>query len=95
MSLMNGVFQEYLDKFVQVLIDDILIYSRMTEEHDENLCLVLQCLQEHKLYGKLSKYSFYQLNIHYLGHAIFGEGIIVDPTKVEAIMEWHAPTNVP
>ena len=52
MSLMNEVFNDYLDKFVQVFIDDILIYSRMTEEHDENLRLVLQCLREHKLYGK-------------------------------------------
>jgi hypothetical protein len=51
MSLMNGVFHEYLDKFVQVFIDDILIYSRMMEEHDEHLRLVLQCLRENKLYG--------------------------------------------
>jgi hypothetical protein len=94
MSLMNGVFREYLDKFIQVFIDDILIYSRTTEEHDEHLRLVLQCLQEHKLYGKLSKCSFYQSRIHYLGHVISGEGIAVDPAKVEAIMEWPAPTNV-
>jgi hypothetical protein len=94
MSLMNGVFREYLDKFVQVFIDDILIYSRTMEEHDEHLRLVLQCLREHKLYGKLSKCSFYQSRIHYLGHVISGEGIAVDPAKVEAIMEWPAPTNV-
>jgi hypothetical protein len=94
MSLMNGVFCEYLDKFVQVFIDDILIYSRTTEEHDEHLRLVLQCLREHKLYGKLSKCSFYQSRIHYLGHVISGEGIVVDPAKVEAIMEWPAPMNV-
>jgi hypothetical protein len=95
MSLMNGVFREYLDKFIQVFIDDILIYSRMMEEHDEHLRLVLQCLRENKLYGKLSKCSFYQSKIHYLGHVISDEGIVVDPTKVEAIMEWPAPTNVP
>jgi hypothetical protein len=95
MSLMNGVFREYLDKFIQVFIDDILIYSRTMEEHDEHLCLVLQCLREHKLYGKLSKCSFYQSKIHYLGHVISGEGIAVDPAKVEAIMEWPTPTNVP
>jgi hypothetical protein len=94
MSLMNGVFREYLDKFVQVFIDDILIYSRTTEEHDKHLRLVRQCLREHKLYGKLSKFSFYQSRIHYLGHVISGEGIAVDPAKVEAIMEWPAPTNV-
>jgi hypothetical protein len=94
MSLMNGVFCEYLDKFVHVFIDDILIYSRTKEEHDEHLRLVLQCLRENKLYGKLSKCSFYQTKIHYLGHIISGEGIVVDPTKVEAIMEWPTPTNV-
>jgi hypothetical protein len=94
MSLMNGVFREYLDKFVQVFIDDILIYSRMTEEHDEHLRLVLQCLREHKLYGKLSKCSFYQSRIQYLGNVISDEGIAVDLAKVEAIMEWPAPMNV-
>jgi hypothetical protein len=94
MSLMNGVFREYLDKFVQVFIDDILISSRTTEEHDEHLHLVLQCLREHRLYGKLSKCSFYQSRIHYLGHVISDEGIVVDPAKVEAIMEWPAPMNV-
>jgi hypothetical protein len=94
MSLMNGVFRKYLDKFVQVFIDDILIYSRMMEEHDEHLRLVLQCLREHKLYGKLSKCSFYQSRIQYLGNVISGEGIAVDLAKVEAIMEWPAPMNV-
>jgi hypothetical protein len=64
------------------------------EEHDEHLRLVLQCLQGHKLYGKLSKCSFYQPRIHYLGHVISDEGIIMDPAKVEAIMEWPTPTNV-
>jgi hypothetical protein len=81
MSLMNGVFREYLDKFVEVFIDDILIYSRTMEEHDEHLRLVLQCLQENKLYGKLSKCSFYQSKIHYLGHVIYDEGIVMDLNK--------------
>jgi hypothetical protein len=67
----------------------------MMEEHDENLRLVLQCLQENKLYGKLSKFSFYQSKIHYLGHVIFDECIAVDPTNVEAIMEFPTSTNVP
>jgi hypothetical protein len=58
MSLMNGVFRKYLEKFIQVFIDDILIYSQMKEEHDEHLRLVLQCLRENKLYGKLSKCTF-------------------------------------
>jgi hypothetical protein len=95
MSLMNGVFCEYLEKFVQVFIDDILIYSQTTEEHDEHLLLVLQCLRENKLYEKLSKCSFYQSRIHYLGHVISNEGIIVDIAKLEAIMEWPKLTNVP
>jgi hypothetical protein len=95
MSLMNGVFREYLDKFVQVFFDDILIYSCIMEEHDKHLSLVLQCLQEKKLYGELSKCSFYQSKIHYLGHVISDEGIVMDPMKVEAIMEWPTLTNVP
>ena len=95
MSLMNRVFHEYLDKFIQVFIDDILIYSQMMEENYDLLCLVLQCLWEHKLYGNLSKFSFYQLNIHYLGHVISDEGIVMDLAKIKAIMEWPAPTNVP
>ena len=85
---------EYLDNFFQVFIVDILIYSRTTEEHDENFHLVLQCLREHKLFGKLSKCSFYQSKIHYLGHVISDKGISVDPARVEAIMEWPTPKNV-
>jgi hypothetical protein len=95
MSLMNEVFREYLDRFIQVFIDDILIYSRTMEEHDEHLRLVLQCLRENKLYVKLSKCSFYQSNIHYLGHVIFGEAIAVDLAKVDVIMEWPTLMNVP
>jgi hypothetical protein len=95
MRLMNGVFHEYLEKFVQVFIGDILIYSWMMEEHDEHFHFVLQCLRENKLYVKLLKLSFYQSMIHYLGHVISGEGITLDPVKVEAIMEWHMLTNVP
>jgi hypothetical protein len=77
MSLMNGVFREYLEEFIQVFNHDILIYSRTMEEHDEHSHLVLQCLREHKLFGKLSKCSFYQSNIHYLGHVISGEVIVM------------------
>jgi len=94
MSLMNRIFRDYLDKFVQVFIDDILIYSKTPEEHDKHLRIVLQCLRENQLFWKLSKCSFYQTNIHYLGHIISGDGIAVDPVKIEAIMEWPTPTNV-
>jgi hypothetical protein len=77
-----------------VFIDDILIYYRTKEEHDKHLRLVLKCLREKHLYEKLSKCSFYQSKNHYLGHVIFGEGITVDPMKVEAIMEWPTSKNV-
>jgi hypothetical protein len=92
-SLMNGVFQNYLDHFVHVFLDDILIYSKNEREHEEQLRVVLSFLRENKLYGKLSKCSFFQKEIHYLGHIISGEGISVDPEKVKAIMEWSVPKN--
>jgi hypothetical protein len=88
---MNGVFHECLDKLVEVLIYDTLIYSQTMEEHDKHLRLVLQCLREHKLREIIEMLS----RIHCLGHVISSEGIIVDPMKIEAIMEWPAPINVP
>jgi hypothetical protein len=94
MCLMNGVFRDYLDKFVIVFLDDILVYSKSEEEHEQHLRMVLQVLREHQLYAKLRKCSFYQRQIHYLGHIISEEGIAVDPEKVEAIREWSVPRNV-
>jgi hypothetical protein len=94
MCLMNGVFREYLDKFVIVFLYDILIYSKSEEEHEHHLRMVLQVLREHQLYAKLSKCSFYQKQIHYLGHIISKDGIAVDPEKIEAIREWSGPKNV-
>jgi hypothetical protein len=91
MCLMNGVFRDYLDKFVIVFLYDILVYSKLEEEHEQHLRLVLQVLRGHQLYAKLRKCSFYQRQIHYLGHIISEEGIAVDPEKVEAIREWLAP----
>jgi hypothetical protein len=85
MCLMNGIFKNYLDKFVIVFLDDILIYSKSEEEHEHHLRLVLQVLREHQLYDKLSKCSFYQKQIHYLGHIISKQGIAVDLEKIEAI----------
>jgi hypothetical protein len=76
---MNGVFREYLDKFVIVFLDDILVYSKSEEEHEHHLRMVLQVLREHQLYAKLSKCSFYQNIIHYLGHIISEEGIVSGP----------------
>jgi hypothetical protein len=84
MCLMNGIFINYLDKFVIVFLDDILIYSKYEEEHEQHLRMVLQVLREHQLYAKLSKCSFYQRQIHYLGHIISEEGIVVDPGKYKS-----------
>jgi hypothetical protein len=75
MCLMNGVFRDYLDKSVIVSLDDILVYSKSEEEHEKHLRMVLQVLREHRLYAKLSKCSFYQRQIHYLGHIISEEEI--------------------
>jgi hypothetical protein len=94
MCLMNGDFREYLDKFVIVFLDDILIYSKSKEEHEQHLRMVLQVLREHQLYAKLSKCSFYQKKIHYLGRIISKDGIAVDQEKIEAIREWSVPKNV-
>ena len=94
MSMMNKVFMEFLDKFVVVLIDDILIYSKNEEEHKEHLRLVLEKLKEHQLYAKFSKCEFWLKKVGFLGHVISAEGIAVDPSKVEAVTEWKAPTSV-
>ena len=85
---------EFLDKFVVVFIDDILIYSKNEEEHEEHLRLVLKKLREHKLYAKFSKCEFWLKEVGFLGHVVSGEGIAVDPSKVEAVTEWIAPTSV-
>jgi hypothetical protein len=81
MYLMNKVFMEYLENFVTVFIDDILIYSRSEEEHEEHLRLVLQKLQEHRLYAKLSKCEFWMQQVAFLGHVISKGGISMDPTR--------------
>jgi len=94
MCLMNSVFSKYLDKFVLVFLDDIFVYSKNEEEHEEHLRLTLQLLREHQLYAKLSKCDFYRDRIQYLGHIISEEGISMDPEKIEAIMNWPTPRNV-
>jgi hypothetical protein len=85
---------EYLDKFVVVFIDDILVYSRNEEEHEEHLRLALQKLQEHRLYAKLSKCEFWMKQVTFLGHIISKGGISVDPSKVQDVLSWNAPTSV-
>jgi hypothetical protein len=94
MYLMNMVFMEYLDKFVVVFIDDILVYSRSEEEHEEHLCLALQKLREHRLYAKLSKCEFWIKKVAFLGQVISKGGISVDPSKVQNVLSWNAPTSV-
>jgi hypothetical protein len=94
MYLMNKVFMEYLDKFVVVFIDDILVYSRSEEEHEEHLRLALQKLREHKLYAKLSKCEFWMKQVAFLGHVISKGGISLDPSKVQDILSWDVPTSV-
>ena len=79
MCLMNNVFSQYLDRFVLVFLDDILIYSKTKVEHEDHLRLVLHVLREHQLYAKLNKCDFYQSKVQYLGHVISKEGIAVDP----------------
>jgi hypothetical protein len=92
--LMNKVFVEYLDKFIVVFIDDILIFSKNEEEHDEHLRLVLQKLRENQLYVKLSKYEFWLKEVLFLGHIISEGGISMDPSKVKSVLSWSTPQNV-
>jgi hypothetical protein len=87
MYLMNSVFMMELDKFVVVFIDDILIYPKNDEEHAEHLRIVLQRLREHKLYAKFSKCEFWLDSVKFLGHTISSEGISVDPSKVQEVMD--------
>ena len=93
MDLMNRVCKPYLDKFVIVFIDDILIYSKSKEEHEEHLRLILELLRREQLYAKFSKCEFWIPKVQFLGHVIDREGVHVDPAKIEAIREWTAPTN--
>jgi hypothetical protein len=94
MYLMNKVFMEYLDKFVVVFIDDILVYSRSEEEHEEHPRLVLQKLQDHRLYAKLSNFEFWLKQVAFLGHIISKGGISIDPSKVQDVLSWKTPTSV-
>ncbi|XP_027155563.1 uncharacterized protein LOC113755899 [Coffea eugenioides] len=91
MDLMQRIFKKYLDQFVVVFIDDILIYSKTQEEHVKHLEIVLQILREHKLYAKFSKCEFWLEEISFLGHKVSKDGIAVDPAKVEAVMNWKRP----
>lgn len=90
---MNRIFAPYLNKFVVVYLDDILIYSRTTEEHTAHLHTVLEVLRKHKLYAKKSKCDFCQAEVKFLGHIVGGGGLRVNPAKVKTITEWPVPTT--
>ena len=85
MSFMNGIFKPYLDLFVIVFIDDILIYSKSKEEHEEHLRMVLELLRERKFYAKFSKCEFCLDSVSLLGHVVSKDGVMVDPSKIEAV----------
>nr|GEU39870.1 putative reverse transcriptase domain-containing protein [Tanacetum cinerariifolium] len=91
MDLMNQVCKPYLDKFVIVFVDDILIYSKDEKEHEEHLKAILELLKEEKLYAKFSKCEFWFLKVQFLGHVIDSRGIHVDPAKIESIKDWASP----
>ena len=94
MDLMNRIFHAYLDQFVIVFVDDILIYSRSLEEHKQHLVTTLRTLRRHQLYGKLDKSEVWLIEVNFLGHVVFKARITVDHSKVEAVQEWQKPTNV-
>jgi hypothetical protein len=91
---MNKIFMPYLDKFVIVFIDDILVYSKDEAEYANHLRIVLQTLREHQLYAKFSKCEFWLVKVEFLGHVITKEGIAINPNKVQSVLEWPAPKNV-
>jgi hypothetical protein len=94
MFLMNSVLNKYLDKFVLVFLDEILVYSKNSEENEEHLRMVLQLLREHQLYANINKYNLFQEEIWYLGHVIATKGVIVDSEKIKEIMDWTIPRNM-
>ena len=94
MDLMNMVFRPYLDQFFMVFIDDILVYSRDEQEHEQHLKIILQTLREKKLYAKLRKCDFWLKDVSFLGHIVSAEGIRVYLAKIEDVMNWKSPRSV-
>ncbi|KAI5666377.1 hypothetical protein M9H77_16230 [Catharanthus roseus] len=93
MDLMQRIFCPYLDQFVAIFIDDILVYSSDVVTHEQHLRSVLQTLQEHKLYAKFSTCEFWIEKVNFLGHVVTREGITVDPAKMEAVTRWTPPKS--
>jgi hypothetical protein len=94
MYLMNSVFMPELDKFVVVFIEDILVYSKNEEEHEQHLRIILQRLRDHQLYAKFSRCVFWLKEVPFLGHVISAEGIAVDSSKVQEVLDWKSPRLV-
>ena len=94
MELMNKVFKPYLDQFVVVFINDILVYSKSREEHERHLSIVLQTLRDKQLYAKLRKCEFWLDKVSFLGHVVTKNDISVNPGKVDAISNWRRPNTV-
>ncbi|CAI7781216.1 unnamed protein product [Closterium sp. NIES-53] len=94
MGLMNDIFRPFLDRFVIVFLDDILIFSKSLEEHAQHLRIVLDTLRQHRLYAKLSKCTFARSSIGFLGHVISTNGIAMDPAKVQCLADWPAPRTI-
>ncbi|KAF8046872.1 hypothetical protein N665_3368s0001 [Sinapis alba] len=93
MKMMNGIFRDFLDEFVIIFIDDILVYSKNKEDHEKHLRAVLGRLRKQQLYPKLSKCSLWQRSVGFLGHIVSEQGVSVDPEKIRAIQGWPRPNN--
>ena len=94
MDFMHRVFKPYSDQFVVVFVDDILIYSKSEEEHEDYLRVVLQILRDHQLYAKFIKCEFWITGVKFLGHVMLASGVSVDPEKIEVVMSWERPKSV-
>ena len=94
MNIMHRVFQPYLDQFLVVFVDNILIYSQSEEEHEDHLRIVLRALRENHLYTKFSKCEFWLTEVKFLGHVVLASGVSIDPKKDEVVMSWEKLKSV-
>jgi hypothetical protein len=94
MYLMNSVFMPELDKFIVVFIDDVIVYSKNEEEHEQHLRIILKRLHDHQLYAMFSKCAFWLKEVPFLGHVISAEGIAVGPSKVQEVLDWKSPRSI-